>query len=525
MASWRLSRSSPPAVSKLAPPAELHRESPYGKAIALVLASGGFIVVGVLRMKFVAVELGTYTVGAFGQASLFQMLVVTLVTAGVVTAGRIQISDGRLTSEQRLCSASRLLLRPSLYASLVLVPGIALSSEVSRLYVGTSQWQSLFALAMAGIVPLVFAQAGMAVVQVLGTRKELSRVAITYVLFGGLSVTLLLRTGDTRLGSASFLAVPAAQAFALILASPTVRKALRAKRSSRDTLRLHAGAVGRASLIGGMLALVADTGVRALLARTHGLSEVALLQPSQLFAVAGFGLITASLTQTMMVDQNLFADRASLTFISGPWSAAIGIAALLGALSVLILLLAPLLIPIFFSPELLPGVAPLALALAAEPLRAVAWVGGSTLLPQGRVTFWLVIQISAFAAQIGVSLLLLERFGAVAVVAGSLVGVVVSVALMVFVMKPQITSRERFLALGLLVVASLTVLAGIHPGRIVTICVVVLSAIFSLGGLHLLRTDSKRLRTDLDPACQSDLSRTVSSGFLTTGERDSNCSS
>ena len=41
----------------------------------------------------------------------------------------------------------------------------------------------------AGIVPLVFAHSGMAVVQVLGTRKELSRTAMTCVLLGECSVT------------------------------------------------------------------------------------------------------------------------------------------------------------------------------------------------------------------------------------------------------------------------------------------------------------------------------------------------
>ena len=423
---------------------EVPDRRPIVRSLALVMTSLGFILVGVARMKLAATQLGVEAVATFGQASLVQGLVLTLSIAGIVTAGRIAASDGSQPRELREAAAARLFRRPAATALMLSPVLVVLAPLASRWILGTDGWTFLFVMMAAGLVPLVLSQICILIVQVLGSVRELVQCACLYAFSGVLGTTLLLYPGREDLGSTSFFAAPLLQLVSMVVGSPTLRRVVR-RTGAPATASTTSSLIARAAFLVSVLTLGPELALRSLLAHSAGIREVALLQPGQLLAAQAFTLVTASVTQVLMVDQNLHADRASQEFRRGPCSTAIAVGWVSLTLASLVAVMGAPLIRLFFSAALAPALPLLLLALAVEPIRAVVWVGGNTLLPQGRVRAWALTQIVWVLAMAGTTLVLLPRLGVTAVPLGQLAGAVVNLGLTAAILRPRL-SVYRFIA-------------------------------------------------------------------------------
>lgn len=453
------------------------------RAAALSIASLGFVVVGVVRMKLAATELGVAPVAAFGQASLIQSMAVTLSIAGVVTAGRVRISDGRLSADERRATAWSMFRRPMIVTTVLAPAALAISPWVSLWLLGSSDWTTLVAMAVLGIVPLVLAQVALAIVQVMGSQRELYAGSFGYLLLGTLSTVALVLPGSVNLASVSFLASPIMQLLALVVACPSLRK-LRSGQARSVRPRFQASAIASASITVSLGALGAETFVRARLVHVVGLDQVALLQPGQLFATQAFALFTASLTQVLMVEQNLHTDRNSAQFRKGPWRTSLVLAGLALVLAAVLSAAGPTLIRLFFSQAFAVALPIMVLSLAVEPLRAVAWVGGSTLLPQGRVYSWAVIQLTWLSGQLVTTLVLLPELKAAAVPIGYLVGVGLNASLTFALLKPRLDIWGWFAAFAVILgTAAMVMTASMNWGyRLAPACLGTLAVLSLLGG-------------------------------------------
>lgn len=384
-----------------------------GKAVAVIAANLTIMFVNLIRTKLTSVEFGPQVLGAFGQATLTQTLVGALGAAGAITAARIGMSDGLASCEDRWRAARHALIKPLKFGLPLVVLASLLAGRLASLATGDSEWTLLMLCAIAGAVPFVLMQGAFAILHTLGSSRELLSVSAILLLTGAVALGALFVPKSVTAASLSFVVVPVVQVLVAATFSPTLRRVIQL-RSSRRYRAPALGAVGLASFCAGALTIGVDYGVRAVLAQAKDLTEVALLLPGQLFAVAGLGVITSAITLVTMTKENS-ASQKGVSFERGPWRR--GVQASLGllAVSALIVLFARELIYIFFSAELLPAVAPLMVMLAAEPIRALSWVAGSTLLPQRRVLPWFLIQICATAVLVAIAIFLIPSYGSMAI--------------------------------------------------------------------------------------------------------------
>lgn len=412
-----------------------------GRAAALAVANAIYVIVGVLRMKFVAVALGVTAVGSFGQATLLQSLAITVAAAGAVTAGRVGLSAGRDSEEQRRDASARMFRRPFIAALVTALLLVLASPLLSQIYTGSSEHVLLFVAASVGLVPLVLSQSALALIQVLGTARELIRGSVAYLFSGSLAVALLVLPGQENVAVWSFVACPLLQCLSLYATSATLRRAVSDALRRRPPRRTLLHGMARASLAISLLTIGLDTALRSWLANTAGITQVALLQPAQLLAVQAFSLVSVAISQVVMVDQNQRSHGDEEAFLRGPWGTALSLAALMACVALIATLLSPWLVALFFSPTLAAAVPLLIVALAAEPLRALAWTAGSTLLPQHRTWEWAMIQIAALASLALVTLLLAPRVGVISLMWGTLAMTAVVCIATAVVLRPRLERR------------------------------------------------------------------------------------
>lgn len=450
-------------VSAVFSPGAVVTESPIrssltSRAASLVTANALFVLVGVLRMKFVAISLGVTAIGSYGQASLLQALVIAAATAGAVTAGRVGISSGRYLPTERMDAAARMFRRP-FFGALAMTPVLVLASPlISSIYSGSSAHTEVFVAAALGLVPLTLAQSSLALVQVRGTPQELFLGSFLYLMSGGIVIAISVLPGNEFWAATSLTTTPLLQVLSLTAASPVLRDALRQAVFTRPRGRSPLGQVARASLVISLVTLGVDTVLRALLVSAFGIDEVALLQPAQLLAVQGFSLISVSISQVVMVDQNQKSAGHESEFVQGPWNKALIVSGGVAAVALVVCVLGPHLVPLFFSQDFAAAVPLLTIALAAEPLRALAWISGSTLFPQQRACAWIVIQVLGIVSLVATSALLASRLGVACLLVGSVVSTMaVSVATWA-ALRPVFTPRE-LLSLAWLVGFTGTLLA------------------------------------------------------------------
>lgn len=431
---------------------------------ALMLASLAFMIVSVVRMRMTASQFGAETLGAFSQASLLQLAAASVATSGLVTAGRIAMSDGNRTRDEHELFARRIMARPPLAAAMLLPIGLLAGRPLAELLMGSTEWHKLTIYTVMGVVPLVMAQGALAVIQVLGSPRELIAGAVNFTVVGSGAIWLLLRSADQGVASTSYLIVPLLQLAALLVASKTLRLVLLRKRrpaiSSPPASGL--GLVGAASLSVGLTTMGVELLLRSHLAHEHGLATVALLQPGLLLAVAGVGIFTSAASQATMVWSNQQRHKNAThtnQFREGPWQAAASISVLVAAVAAGVMLFSPLLIPLFFTRSLLPGTMALSIYLAAEPLRALVWVGASTLLPQRRTWAWLCAQASGLASFTTVALLFTEEMGEIAYALGAAAGVIANLLVSLLILHPRALRREEYVALAIAACTSATVVA------------------------------------------------------------------
>lgn len=412
--------------------------TPLGRTASLAIANSVFVTVGVIRMKLVATSLGVAAVGTFGQATLMQSLALILAAAGTVTAGRLEISDGRASNQERLAASARMFRRPVTASAIISLILIAASPLVATLYTGSPDEFLIFAVAACGLTPLALSQSSLALIQVNGTVRELITSSAIYLLTGGVAVSFLVLSESVVLASLSFIASPTLQCVSLAACSPALRTALRNALTDAKPKSYKARNVARASLAISVLSLIIDTAFRSILANIAGIREVAALQPAQLLALQAFSLITVAASQVVMVDQNRNSDTEHETFVRGPWKTAILAANAMALPAIIVATTSLLLIPLFFSADLSFAAPVLLIALAAEPLRALGWIAGSTLLAGGRVRAWTSVQLTGLIVLVIVTLPLIRTLGATAIVIGVLAQVFTAGAATFVILRPRL---------------------------------------------------------------------------------------
>ena len=415
--------------------------SVFARTGALLVANVGLVVVGVVRLKVAAELFGLEVTAAFGQLSMVQGLIAALCLTGAMTSGRVLMSDGRLTLERRAAVAKRLLIAPLLPTAVLVFLSCLLAPSLSQLLFGNSSRMmiSLLIFAAVGSLFTVLNQALIAVHQTLGGQKHFLALSIGSSVMGTVAVVLLSQGGSVFWAGASFTIAPLIQS-ASLLAAPRLMSTVAAAATAPKSVRFSSHYwLQRASLAIGISAMGSDLILRSLAVQTQGLEEVALLQPAQLFAAQGFALLTGSLAQALLVEQNMKSDRSSETFKRGPWRLAAVVACAYVLVGLAIVAMSSHLITLFFSERFSQAAPILALSLAVEPIRVLVWVGGSTMLPQSMVRPWVVTQVAWLLVQFVTTLLLLPSLGIWSIPVGQVAGITACLVATLGVLRPRLS--------------------------------------------------------------------------------------
>lgn len=427
-------------------------------AFSMALASAGFTLAGLLRQKLTVILYDTETLAVVGQATLFQNLVITLAGAGLVLGARVLMSDGTNDSEARLAAGSWLFRRP-LFAGLALVPiAIALGPVVSTYFTGTDKWAMAFDFAAVGAIGQIAVSSALSSSQILGGAREYLRVATVSVLGVMLATSAVLVMGKLPAVFATFVVSPAITLGVALTLSPAFRRVVRAQPRLPRSARQATGAIAAGSLIHGGASLVSMSVLSSRLARSVSLNEVALLQPVILVSAA-MSLVSGSLTSVLMFHHNRQASPDSELRQTGPWDTALAVSAAMMACGVVLLPTLPLGLRLLFDSSLVPGATAAGIQLAVEALVALVWIGGSMLVPAGRIRLWVFIGLVSPAVRLVVGVSLIPSLGATAVPISSLAAVALSAGLQFLLLLPRLSTASVIL------LATITISV---PGTIMT---------------------------------------------------------
>lgn len=369
------------------------------------------MVPGLVRTKASSVIFGTHGIAVLGQISQLQGLVITVGTAGLVSATRVILSRRSLELEQLDRLKNWLLLWPAVLSVGVAVLVTLLSKQLSHLLLGDSSQGTLIALAAWGVPFAVTGQIALAIVQVQSSRRQLVIAALSAGIIGGLSVLALVGTARLDLMAATFIVAPACQFGVIMVLCREARPNLRYRPRISRTQLSEMIFLSWASLVLGAAASFGDIVARTVLVDVAGLEEVAHYQPvvlliSQMLTVAVSALATSSLVELGSASSAETLGAKVGEICSKVIPIAVGVA-------ITATILAPYLIALFYTSSLSgPATPVLAVAMIGEVPRVYSWVVGSCLLPFGLRNQWLANGLTTVAVQLGVSVSLVQIWGA-----------------------------------------------------------------------------------------------------------------
>jgi O-antigen/teichoic acid export membrane protein len=220
---------------------------------------------------------------------------------------------------------------------------------------------------------------------------------------------------------------------------------------------------GMVSMVSGFTQVFADTAVRAALIGRAGAAANGVLQAPYALSAMLRGVVLASIGSVALATIASKTDRAEisaavdrlLNVVLPVGASALGLLGLLGAPALALL----------YSKAFASGARLFPFILCADLLVVFVWIVGAPVLAQGDRLLWLVLELVQAAARWSIALLLIPRWGALAVAAGYLAAAALQAALNLTVFwgryRLHLAGKHiRRLGIGLTVVAAL---AGVGP--------------------------------------------------------------
>lgn len=422
--------------------------------LSLLLATGGFMLVGLIRQKLAVTDYGAETLAAFSQANVFQNVWQILVGGGLVVAARMVLSDGERGLFERSQAGSWLLRWPLLVGLVALPLGFLLSPSISSALTGSQRWSLTFVLAAAGIPVQMAVTNSLSVIQVLGRSREFLLASGLGTLAAGVSVVVLMHSGNLVWAFSTYVVVPGVTLVCLVVCSPTLRTTVQLSPRLRRVDLRRLGRITGSTAVNGLVAALVTAVLSARLAHTYGLVEVAILQPVVVVTMAA-SLVTASLTIILMLDINRQELRKRDLFRSGAWHQAIPLSLIFGVVAVGSTPLMPLAIRLVLDESLAGSSNIASVQVGAEVLTCVVWLAAAVLVPLNRLTVWVVSTVIGYVLRLVVGIALMPATGAGAVPIGSFAQALFTVALLLLILRPRLRWSE-LLQLLLLALAGLS---------------------------------------------------------------------
>ena len=429
------------------------------------------MLVGMLRTKIAAIWYDAELVGAFGLATLMQSMILAISIAGVITAGRVGISDGAASQTEIETRTKRLLLRPAIAGTGIVAVLMPFSPWLANIIFADDAYVYLVIAVLLGVPAIAFSQSALAIVQVNGSVREMFRCVLVFVVIGSLAIVLLGLTDSSNKFAYTFALTPILQCITFVMFSPTIRMAIKTPLVGMWQKDVTTP-IARVSLIMGALIMASDLYVRAHLSNTKGLFQVALLQPPQMLVNMGFSLATVSITQVIMVHLNQNENRDDLVFVKGPWKEAITYGVFISGVAIAVSIYSQQAIRIWFSEELLYAAPLLSIAATGEILRGIAWIAGCTILPQGRWQEWATIQLSWIFVFIVSSFIFMPQYGAKGIVLAVLCRNLTELIATVAVLRPTMEAAVRIKSVMVLAIAFALFISGMSDSVVWALCAV-----------------------------------------------------
>ena len=383
-------------------------------AAAYWVGSAATLVGSLLRGKVAAVVLGTAGLGVTSQLATFSALVVAIAALGLGTGGIKLIAAARARGDEdeirRLVSF--LIWGPTAVGVLLLGVCVLFAAPLADLLLGDPDDAGYLVLgALAVPVSLLLASFQL----VMQAFERAYRLAVgsvlTAVVVTAAVVPMTIIWGLD--GAVAAIPLSASATLAVFcLREPWVLRLAARPRSLSSGSRRALSVLAGASMAASVMALGADTLLRATALRQLGIAEIGLYQPVQVLSsviltqMAGILSIVLIPRLTFQLGQGgrdevlvtlTKAARASVVFI---------VPVILTLMAVRDLFIVGLFDAAFLG---ISGV--LAVQLLAELPRFAAYALGSALIPAGLVRPWLVSGLLSTALRLGVGLALLPSMG------------------------------------------------------------------------------------------------------------------
>lgn len=377
--------------------------------------------------------LGEHGIALFGQLSQMQTLLITLGGAGLATATRVMLARNEMSQREQDSAQSWLLWIPAGLSLLMVAFVAALSGQIAQLVLGHDTFSIEIVLAAAGIPLAVMGQIVLATAQARGEARRLVVAAAVAATLGGLVVAVLMSFGHPQLAAASLVAAPAVQLAVIASICKTARRGFISVPRLAKARRREVSMLAWASLVLGGFAAASELASRSSVVHFRGLVELAPYQPVALLVTTSMSLVLGSLATSSLIELAQTQDRLLLGRKIAEIAAKV--TPILGIVISVVITVSPFAVEVLYLPSLVISSAPLiVLAFAGEPLRALAWIAGSCLLPLGYRAKWLAVGLLTVGVQAGVSLSLASSWGVYALVGGLVAASVVTVLSTVMVL-------------------------------------------------------------------------------------------
>jgi O-antigen/teichoic acid export membrane protein len=419
-------------------------------------------VAGIARFKALALELGANGFGEFQQIALAVGTVATVCSFGLSVGlnRNIAATEDPKARQHLLANANGMVWSLSLFS----VAGLTLLL-----------WLSPTSLSGIGVHarPVVVATFG---ILLLWVPLEASKNNLIAFLLGALDVKGMTTARSLAVFVGTAVSIPLVWRFGIVGAAlqlvfiTTVLLGVLARRCqqlgyqpfarnlSRTTVYLLA-TFGAAALASNFAKEASDVWVRAALIKHFGAAANGYYQAAISLADQAQAILVGAISSYALAKLSQQPDRDSTgATVDLLLTALVPITTL--AFGLMGLLCLPLLV-VLYSSEFARAAPFFPLLLASFLIRVFVWVIAAPLLSMGRIAIWLGLDLTLWTVRYIASLLLLQRFGPQALVAGFMVGMCVHFALNMYVYirvlrLPIDMSHVRGLAIGIAVVLTTT---------------------------------------------------------------------
>lgn len=386
-------------------------KEPFRRILAATSIVGGAtaitIVIGVVRMKLIAITIGPEGIGLMGVLASIMAVGATVGGMGLGTSGVRQIAASEET---------RAIARRALWLAtwpMALAAGLVLwiaRGEIARFVTGNADHALGVGLTGIGVVLTIAAGSQMAVIQ--GSRRigDLAKVRI----FGAL-LSLLIGVPAVIYGGPmgivlAVIAIPLGNVMAALPFRPKREPAGdRTRHMLRDQWRplFTVGAVVMVSSSLGALSLVL---IRAVIIDRQGLQAAGLYQAAYAISAMNVSLVLSAMAADYFPRLSAIEEdrEAANRLVNQQLRAAI----LLGApILAALVALAPLVLQLFYSSAFAPATAMLRWQVAGELLKFPGWALGFLLVARRDTGRFLLTETLFVAAYLGGTTLLLPLAG------------------------------------------------------------------------------------------------------------------